>query len=543
MSTRRSKGPQVPPKLRALVAARALGAQRARRRPSSPAELAKRLDPKFVIVPVICLLSDIAVRSVTAPDQRDIATVAPRSGKSRLLSIWTVVWALMRDPDVQIMLVSYSDELATTFNREVRQIINAHSDFLGIRISADKSSTARFRIDGHAGQVIAAGIGSGLTGQGCDLMLIDDPVKNASEADSAAHRRRIWHEYGATLAPRVHPGGSVCLVQTRWHVEDLAGKLRETEPDVWTYTNVPAVAEVGIVDALDREPGAVMTSALGYTADHFAAARRTSGERNWYALYQGSPTTPAGGLIKAAWLDDWRLSTAPQHPVRVVVGVDPSDSGAGDSCGLVAASITSDGTVALLADQSSPMTSEQWASAAIKLAIATGASEIAIEGFSARETYVRVVNEALKRARTTRQIKVSSWPPKGSGRGGGDAIARASGLLQALETGTCRVVGHWPDFEEHAVQWQQGQHCPDEVSALVVAHDVLVHSLADRVTFTNPAAMDRRMRQDTRSPIEQRLGIRPGLGTVTPINARLTRRISGGGYDPMGYQRTTRRGL
>lgn len=527
-----------------LVAARALEMVRSRRRPSTPAALAKYLDPKFVITPTICLLSDIAVRSVTEPEQRDIATMSPRSGKSRLLSIWTVVWALMRDPDMQIMLVSYSDELATTFSREARQIINAHADYLGFGISADKSSTARFRIEGHAGQVIAAGIGSGLTGQGCDLMLIDDPVKNASEADSAAHRRRIWHEWGATLAPRVHPGGSVLLVQTRWHIEDLAGKLLHTEADVWSYTNVPAIAETGIQDALEREPGAVMTSALGYTAEHYAAARRTSGERSWYALYMGSPTTPEGGLIKAAWLDDWRLSTAPQHPLRVVVGVDPSDSGSGDSCGLVAASITSDGTVALLADQSSPMTSEEWASAAVKLAVETGASEVAIEGFSARQTYVRVVNEALKRARTTRPIKVSSWPPKGSGRGGGDAIARASALLQALETGTCRVVGNWPTFEERAVQWQQGQHCPDEVSALVVAYDVLVHSLAGRVTFASPVDVERRRRDRDHVPsiIEQRLGRRSGMASVTPINSRLTRRISDGGYDPLVYSRTIRRG-
>ena len=529
--------------MRRLVAVRAVAARRAQRRPESPADLARMLDPKFVVTPTIRLLSDIAVRSVTEPDQRDVATCPPRSGKSRLFSIWTVVWALMRDPDMQIMLVSYSDELATTFSREARQIINQYSEFLGFRISADKSSTARFRIEGHAGQLIAAGIGSGLTGQGCDLMLIDDPIKNAGEADSAAHRRRIWHEWGATLAPRIHPGGSVCLVQTRWAVEDLAGRLLATEPDVWTYTNVPAVAEAGIPDALGRDPGTVMTSALGYTSEHFAAARRTSGERTWYALYQGSPTALEGGLIKRAWLDDWRLPAAPPRPVRTVIGVDPSDSGSGDSCGVVAASVSSDGTVAVIADMSAPMTSEQWARAAVDLAVDLGASEISIEGFAARVTYVKVVENALARVKTPHPIRVTSWPPKGSGRGGGDAMARSAALLQGLEVGTVRIAGHLPDLEDAAVGWQAGQHQPDQIAALVVAHDVLVHALSGRVTFTNPARRGSFRDRDHRSPIEQRLGVRPGLASVHPIDGRLTRRFSGGGYDPLAGTRTTIRGL
>lgn len=529
--------------LRTLVGARALDAVRSRRRPGSPAELARRLDPKFVLTPVGIVLSDTAVRAVTQPDQRDVVTCPPRTGKSRLLSIWTVVWALMRDPDMQIMLVAYSDELATSFSREARQIINTHADYLGFRISADKSSTARFRIDGHAGQLIAVGIGSGITGQGCDLMLIDDPLKNHGEADSAAHRKRIWNEWGATLAPRVHPGGSVCLIQTRWHVGDLAGKLLETEPDVWTYTNVPAVAAVGIPDALDRPAGAVMTSALGYTAEHFTAARRTSGERIWWSLYEGVPGSPEGGLIKQDWLDTWRLSVPPIHPIKVVVGVDPSDSGSGDDCGLVAASLGRDGTIALLADVSEPLTAEQWSRRAVELAIETGASEISVETFAAGTTYRAVVEDAISRMRPGRPIRVTAWPPKGSGRGRGDAEARSAGLRQALETGRARVAGHLPSFEAQAVAWQSGQHQPDCLAAATIAFDVLAHAAGQQISFTDPTAMDRRRREDTRSPIEQRLGIRPGLASVTAINPRLVRRVGGQGYDPLSTQRRTIRGL
>lgn len=483
-----------------LATARALSAARGRRKPASPAELAQRLDPKFVVTPTIRLLSDIAVRSVTEPDQRDIVTTPPRTGKSKLLAVWEVVWALMCNPDLQVVLVSYSDELAQAHSREARQLINEHADALGIRLAQDKTAVGRWRVEGHAGGLLATGINSGVTGFGADLMVIDDPVKDAAEADSAAHRRRVITEYRSTLATRVHPGGSVLLVMTRWHERDLAGELLDAEPDVWTHTNVPAVAETGVPDALGRTPGTAMTSALGFTAEHFAAARRTSGERAWYSLYEGVPSAPEGGLVKREWLDRWRMPSAPLGTVSCVVGVDPSDSGSGDSCGIVAASMTREGVVAVIADQSAPMTSDQWARAAVDLAVDVGASEIAVEGFAARETYQRVVKDALRRAQLPRPIKVTTWPPKGSGRGGGDAVARSSALLQGLETGTTRIAGHLPGLEGSAVTWQAGQHQPDALAALVVAHDILVHSAGQVVHIASPLDAMRRHREGTLPP-------------------------------------------
>ncbi|KZS70065.1 hypothetical protein A4G26_25800 [Mycobacterium kansasii] len=473
--------------------------------------MAKMLDPKFVITPAIRLLSDIAVRTVEQPDQRDIVTTSPRTGKSRLLAIWTSVWALSRNPDLEVVIVSYSDELAQAHSREARRIIAEHSDMLGIRLSQDARAVGRWRVEGHAGGLLATGINSGVTGFGADLLVIDDPVKDAQEADSAAHRRRVESEYRSTLAPRVHPGGSTLLVMTRWHPADLAGVLLDSEPDVWRHTNVPAVAEAGIPDALGRAPGTAMTSVLGFTADHYAAARRTSGERAWYALYEGVPAAPEGGLVKREWLDQWRLPAAPAGAVKTVVGVDPSDSGSGDSCGIVAASLTRESVVVVIADVSAPMTSDACARAAVDLAVDVGASEIAVEGFAARETYRRVVNDALRRAKLDRPIRVTTWPPKGSGRGGGDALAWSAALLQGLETGTTRIAGHLPDLEQAAVTWQAGQHQPDSLAAVVVAHDVLVHSIGQQWGFASPLDTERRMRD------------RP----ITSIPEYLRRRIGG----------------
>ena len=158
--------------------------------------------------------------------------------------------------------------------------------------------------------MLAGGILSSTTGFGASVLVVDDPVKGAQEADSAAHRRRVITEYRSTLATRVHPGGSVLLVMTRWHPGDLAGELLDSERDLWRHINIPAVAEAGVPDALGREPGVAMTSALGFTADHFAAARRTSGERAWYALYAGVPAAR-----RVAW-SSGNGSTAGGYPLR-----------------------------------------------------------------------------------------------------------------------------------------------------------------------------------------------------------------------------------
>jgi hypothetical protein len=117
--------------------------------------------------------------------------------------------------------------------------------------------------------------------------------------------------------------------------------------------------------------------------------------------------------------------------------------------------------VAVIADVSASMTSDQWVRRAVELAVDVGASEIAVEGFAARETYQRVVNDALKRYRTPQRSRPRRGRGEALGRGGGDAMARSAALLQALEVGTCRLAGHLPTLEDQAVAWQAGQHQPD----------------------------------------------------------------------------------
>jgi phage terminase large subunit-like protein len=215
------------------------------------------------------------------------------------------------------------------------------------------------------------------------------------------------------------------------------------------------------------------------------------------------------------------LPVAPASPVFTVVAVDPSDSGKGDSCGLVATSMTASGVVAMIADKSAPMTSDEWAREAVRLAVDVGASQITVEGFAARETYTRVVKEALQReavrvltttGSSMHRISVTSWPPKGRPRVG-DAVARSSALLQALEVGTCRLAGHFPDFEARAIAWQAGQHQPDSLAALVIGHDEAVHAAGLQWDMAAPLA-------------EGQGGPADGGGSVVDMGDWMSRKIS-----------------
>ncbi len=496
----------------ALAAARAIRSGRERRQPETPAQLASRLIPGYVVTPTIKLLSDELVRAVEEPDSRLILTTAPRTGKSVLVSQVFPVWLLSRNPDAEIIVKSYGDALAEEHSAAARRLIAENPGVVGIELSADKQAVGRWRVAGHRGGMLAGGILSSTTGFGANVLVVDDPVKGAQEADSDAYRRRLIAEFKASLMTRLMPGASAILVLTRWHPEDLAGALLAEPGSRWRCVNIPAISTAGVPDALMRQrSGVAMTSAVGRTAAQFREIESEVGSRAWAAMYLGTPSTPEGGLIKRHWLDDSRLPAAPPGAVKVVVGVDPADSGEGDETGIIAASLGADGTIALIADVSGHYTSDRWSRRAVELAHDVGASEIAIEAFSARTTYTRLVTEALPKYRLNRTIRVTGWPPKGTDRGKGDAVARSTGLLAALETGRCRIAGYLPDFEAQAVTWEAGQHQPDRVAAAVVAYDVLAHSLGQQWHFASPLDAARLARE----------------GRLEPPPAWMTRRIGG----------------
>ena len=174
----------------------------------------------------------------------------PRHGKSELASRMFPAWHLGHYPDHEIIACSYNVSLAMSFSRKVKEVFNdpAYQSVFTTRLHPDFQANEEWGILGTRGGYVAAGVGGGITGKGAHVLLIDDPIKNAEEADSAETREKLWDWYGSTAYTRLAPGGGVLVIQTWWHDDDLAGKLQQAmvnddEADQFEIVKYPAIAE------------------------------------------------------------------------------------------------------------------------------------------------------------------------------------------------------------------------------------------------------------------------------------------------------------
>lgn len=252
----------------------------------------------------------------------------PRSGKSELFSRRFPAWALGKNPDLQMIACSYASDLASRMSRDVQRIIDDdayHSIFPdtclnGKRVVTVTGTALRnseiFEIVGHSGAYRSAGVGAGITGMGADIGIIDDPVKDAKEANSETVRAAIWDWYTTTFYTRLSPKSGILLGMTRWHSDDLAGRLLEQmengEGDNWKVVSFPAIAEE---DEVYRKAGEALHPER-YPLERLAKIKQAIGSHAWNALYQQRPTTKGGGLIHSAWFIRYR--TLPRIEYRVI---------------------------------------------------------------------------------------------------------------------------------------------------------------------------------------------------------------------------------
>jgi predicted phage terminase large subunit-like protein len=269
--------------------------------------MARALDPRTVQTQALDLIDEALVRCAEQEDGRLIITMPPQEGKSTRVAKDFVIWSLDEDPDCRVITASYGQGLANRNGRAIRNAINAHPE-LGITIARDNGSVSEWQLAGHAGGVLSVGIGAGVTGRPADLMIIDDPIKDRKEADSPTYRQNVWDWWTDSASTRLAPGASVVVILTRWHEDDLAGKLLDAEDgDTWTVLNIPAQADhdpaKGEVDVLGRQPGEFMASARRRTVKQWEAIKRRSGSRTWNALFQGRPSPVEGGIFQREWFE------------------------------------------------------------------------------------------------------------------------------------------------------------------------------------------------------------------------------------------------
>lgn len=281
------------------------------------------------------VLEWFAAESYAGNEPRLIISAPPRHGKSAIVSERFPVWASGRYPGAQIVCASYAQDLADRNSRTARTTSRgeeAEEVFPGLRpIKQEKRHATDYRPnnidrvshwqDGLGGSYKAVGVGGPLTGHGCHMLLIDDPVKDAAAAGSATVRQGIWDWYATTALTRVAPGGGVLIMMTRWHEDDLVGRVVAREGRVgekrknvhgdivdgrWREFRFPAIAEQ---DEKHRARGEALHEAR-WPLDSLKGKREVLSPSQWAALYQQRPRPATGGTFQEGWFK--RYTEAPE---------------------------------------------------------------------------------------------------------------------------------------------------------------------------------------------------------------------------------------
>ena len=243
----------------------------------------------------------------------------PQHGKSQTFTETLPSWYLGKYPDNNVIEISYGEEFARTFGIRNRQKIREYGGAIfGVSISKDKNTALDFEIDGHRGGMISRGVGTGITGKKANLIIIDDPIKNDTEAESSSYRNRLYNEWLTSFRTRLWVGAKVIVIMTRWHEDDLVGRLLEEETNI-EYIRLPLEAEED--DPMGRVVGEALCPELGkgdsWLQEMKSMTKSVKGARTWNALYQGRPTAVEGNMLERDWwqfydelpeIDQWVMS-------------------------------------------------------------------------------------------------------------------------------------------------------------------------------------------------------------------------------------------
>lgn len=225
-----------------------------------------------------------------------IIVMPPRHGKSTLVTELFPSWHLGQKPRENIIACSHTASLAETFSRRSRDMVSDPYYPFPYEVSDATSSVKEWTISGYRGGYFAAGVGGGITGRGANILLIDDPIKTAEEAKSVTIREKTWEWYGATAQTRLEPNGRQVVVATRWHRDDLIGRLLKREGTIetggkWRVIHFPAQFEDGSYLWSER-----------FSDSWYESRRKSAGEYHWAAQYQGNPVPEGGSIIHDDWI-------------------------------------------------------------------------------------------------------------------------------------------------------------------------------------------------------------------------------------------------
>jgi predicted phage terminase large subunit-like protein len=280
-------------------------------------EFCKRMQSDFIVGKHHRLLADMLMAIEQGDKDRICVNIPPRHGKSNLVSIMYPAWFLGRNPNKKVMMVSHTTDLAVDFGRKVRNMIATEeysAIFPTVKLAVDSKSAGRWNTN-TGGEYYACGIGSSIAGRGADLLLVDDPhseqdvINGNFETFSKAYD---WFTFGART--RLMPGGRVAIIQTRWHMDDLTGRVtkdmgQNERADQYEVVEFPAILDID-----DEETGEMIQKPLWPEFFDLEALLRTKASMpsfQWNAQYQQEPTAEEAALVKREWWQMWEQGDPP----------------------------------------------------------------------------------------------------------------------------------------------------------------------------------------------------------------------------------------
>jgi len=396
---------------------------------------------------------------------RLILSVPPRHGKSTIVSKYFPAWCFGKSPDIQIISTSYAASLSSRFNREVQRAMDSEEyarifpkTRLAIKGRDSYTRTSdHFEIVDHIGGYRSAGVGGGITGLGCDILICDDLVKDVESANSPLQRDATYEWFKSVAYTRLSTGGGVIVVMTRWHFDDIAGRLiaegsadRGEYGDAWEVVSYPAIAES---EEAYRGPGEALHPER-FPLETLKRIQTSIGTNQWLALYQQQPVAIGGNIIQLGWFA--RYEEHPSSFTKISFSIDTAYK----------AKQISDYTVIQVwgSTKQGYFLLDTWRKQAIMpdiikavvmLASIWKPHEILIEDAASGQSLIQTLKQTTKLP--VIPIKVD-----------GDKVTRIYAEATAIEAGQVFIpkFAKWlPDFESELSMFPKGAH-DDQVDAL-----------------------------------------------------------------------------
>jgi len=290
----------------------ALSRSEFRERYPTPGALAKAYEPRTRQTPALDAIDEALVDLASAPGAtgRQMIFVPPQEGKSTRTSCWFPLWMLAQDPTLRIAIVSYSAEKAERWGKWIHRMIEQHPEF-GIQLQYGSKSMSNFETTA-GGRVLSVGVQGGITGEPVDLLVIDDPLHGRAEAESPTYRKRAWDWWESDSATRLSSRARVVLMLTRWHADDLAGKLLKGEPGEWKVLRIPAVRDPSIPlvrggdGASAYSPRGELISVQRRAPGYFLGLKAKRSLYVWNSIYMQTPVAAEGNLFSRADFRYWQ---------------------------------------------------------------------------------------------------------------------------------------------------------------------------------------------------------------------------------------------